>query len=57
MFLNYSGHDPTSVYNMEPIQKGPLFPPVHLCATGYYFLYWPGYLQEPLYLPFKYVSS
>ena len=42
MFLNYSGHDPVSVYNMEPIQKGPLFPLVHLCTTGYYLLCWSG---------------
>ena len=32
---NYSGHDPTGICNVESIQTDPLYPPVHLCATGY----------------------
>ena len=35
MLLNYSGHDPAGVCNVESIQKDPLFPFVHLCATCY----------------------
>ena len=37
MFLNYSGHDPAGLCNVESIQKDPLYPLVHLCTTGYSF--------------------
>jgi hypothetical protein len=37
VFLNYSGHDPAGACNVESIQKDPLYPLVHLCATGYCF--------------------
>ena len=56
MPLNYSGHDPTGVCNVETIQKDPLYPFVHLCATGYCFFCFSSYLQQS-HLPLRYVSS
>ena len=32
---NYSGNDPAGVCNVESVQKGPLWPAVHFCATGH----------------------
>ena len=45
MHLNYSGDDPAGICNVESNQMDPLFPPVHLCPTGYCFLHFYRYLQ------------
>jgi hypothetical protein len=43
--LSYSGNDPAGVCNVESIQKNPLYPLVHVCATGYCFHCFPWHLQ------------
>ena len=56
MLLHYSGHDPVGVCNVESIQKDPLYPLVHLCATSHCFLYFSRYLHQSQYpLPLKYI--
>ena len=57
MLLNYSGHDHEGVCNVESIQKDPLYPLVHLCATGCGFLCFCRCLLQFQYLLLRYVSS
>ena len=58
-FLNhdfdYSGDDPAGVCNVESIQMDPLYPVVHLCATGYGFLQFYRHLYQSQYIPPRYV--